>query len=198
MKMPRAIALVLLLLPSLSRTQENEFNISAYQEFLLANENLDTEQLLNIHPGGLFSEGIKSLPRDVQYLDSMRSRLDLTPDEEALLLRQGLVVTERLARETFLEQFAEIWRLDLPVFISADAILHAFHEQYDYILRTIELSLADLLEDMLGRMQRQLPGLAAKYAAYPEITTMLRDVDVYLTVPLRLLGQSAAASTAVG
>ena len=87
----------------------------------------------------------------------------------------------------------EIYEKDLPVFVSTDAILHAFHISYDRILKDVELGiLIDRITNLLQMLHNNLPALAANYSAYPEMSTMLRDVDVYLTVPRKLLDQNAA------
>jgi hypothetical protein len=55
-----------------------------------------------------------------------------------------------------------------------------------------EKTLIPELDSLLAAMHMQLPFLAMKYSGYPEMKTMLRDVDVYLTVPRWLLDGSAS------
>ena len=52
--------------------------------------------------------------------------------------KNGFVVCERLGTASFAEMYYKIYSRDLPVFISADSILHAWHRSYDAILRTLE------------------------------------------------------------
>jgi hypothetical protein len=102
------------------------------------------------------------------------------------------MISERLTRSAFGEAFLEIYENDLPVFVSTDAILHAFHISYDRILKDVELGiLIDRITNLLQTLHNNLPALAANYSAYPEMSTMLKDVDVYLTVPRKLFDQTA-------
>jgi len=89
---------------------------------------------------------------------------------------------------SFGESFLEIFHKDLPVFVSTDAILHAFHISYDRILKDAELGfLIEKVKSLLQTLHSQQSFLNTKYVNNPEMLTMLKDVDVYLTVPLKLL-----------
>jgi hypothetical protein len=169
--------------------QTTPFDLAAYQQFLSQHQNMPTSQLLEMYPAGSFRRAADLSGESVSYLDSIITKYDLTEDEKQLLSRHGFVVTERLRKAAFAEQFIDVWTKDLPVFISADAILHALHYKYDFILRGVEEGLIDRLIQLLRQMHSKLPELAGKYANHSELHRMFRDVDVYLTVPLLLLEQ---------
>ncbi len=89
------------------------------------------------------------------------------------------------------EAFFDIYNKDLPVFISTDAILHAFHISYDRILKDVELAvLIDKLTSLLEQLHSQMPQLESKYSSNTEMKQMLLDVDVYLTIARKLLDEN--------
>jgi len=83
----------------------------------------------------------------VAYYDRVKSVLSLTPEQELMLQKNGFVVVE-VANTSFqgfepnlrFEDFyyAKVYTNDLPVFITADSILHLFHVVFDCSLRILE------------------------------------------------------------
>ncbi len=174
-------------------SQITGFDINAYKQFLANNQNLTTTQILNLHPAGIFNSRAYGTTSNPLYLDSIISKYSLTVHERELLSQHGFMVTERLKRTSFGEAFLDIYHKDLPVFISTDAILHALHMSYVLILKQTELQiLIPKLGQLLSNLHAQIPLLASTYSSDTSMTQMLKDVDVYLTVPRKLFGQSAA------
>src|SRR5262245_54196467 len=62
----------------------------------------------------------------------------LNSQEFAGFRTNGFVVSERLGRSSFAEVFYNLWHNDLPVFISCDALLQAWHRTYDAMLEEVE------------------------------------------------------------
>ena len=173
------------------KAQSSEAVLTEYLQFLESHQNMTTEQLLQMHPAGDFSSSVNYSWESALFSDSIESQLDLTQYEKELLNRHGFVVTERLRKGSFVEQFLQVWIKDLPVYISSDAILHAFHFYYDKMLmKTEEGFLIEHLKKLLDEIHDNIPKFADQYGSIPEMNAMLRDVDVYLTVPLKLLGES--------
>jgi hypothetical protein len=172
--------------------QTTSLDLDLYNQFLEQNQNMTSEQLLNMHTAGLFSKSVNIPWESALYHDSLELKYKLTEDEIKLVKKHGFVVTERLQQESFGRQFLDIYHKDLPVFISTDAILHAFHSSYDRILKHVELAvLIDRLKELLERMHQSLPELATSYSQFAEMEQMLKDIDVYLTVPRKLLDPAA-------
>jgi hypothetical protein len=173
-------------------SQTSTFDINAYKQFLVRNQNLTTTQILNMHPAGTFQSrayGISSTPL---YLDSITVKYSLTDYERDLITKHGFMVTERLNKKSFGEAFLDIYHKDLPVFVSTDAILHALHMSYNLILKMTEVQiLIPKLGELLSNLHAQIPLLASTYLSDTSMIQMLKDVDVYLTVPRKLLGQTA-------
>ena len=98
------------------------------------------------------------------------------------------MVTDRIRYKSFGKAFKTIFKRDLPVYLSSDAVLHALHMSYDYMLKKAETdALLPAIKDVLSGMHDQMDVLDSKYGDTPGMTASLRDVDLYLTVPMRLL-----------
>ena len=169
------------------------FNFEDYLEFIQTHQNMDTEELLQMHPAGVFVDKININPESVLYFDSISAKYNLTEFEQSLIADHGFMVTERLAKGSFGEILLDVHHNDLPVFVSSDAILYAFHASYDRILRDVELGyLIDKVSNLLLALRSQMPQLAAQYNSQPQMIQKLKDIDVYLTVAAKLIGQNTS------
>ena len=121
----------------------------------------------------------------------------LNPPELAVFKTNGFVVSERLGSPSFGRTFYDLWHNDLPVFISTDALLQAWHRTYDAMLQEVEET---YLFNSVGTL---LDGMAAQVAtadatAGPGVLhDSLRDADWFLAVARSLLAgtnQPPAAS----
>jgi hypothetical protein len=119
-----------------------------------------------------------------------RSRLALNEGEQALLDKNGFVIADgRHFDNTFLGGWLTIFRADLPLYITADALLHAVHRSYDAILKDLELSiLVPATGQMLASIRERLGGAEGK-ALSPQARA---DVDLFAAVALGLLQGDAA------
>ena len=172
---------------SITFSQSDNSELDAYKQFLSQNENLSASSLLNMHDAGYFKKQ-RSFNSNYLYLDSIEIKYGLTEYEKNLLAQNGFMVTERLAGNSFGQSFTDIYHKDLPVYVSSDAILHAFHVSYDAILKDVELAtLITNLEDLLTEMHGSLGALETKYAGTAGIEQNLKDVDLYLSVAIKLL-----------
>ena len=119
-----------------------------------------------------------------------KSALALDDDEMAVLARNGFVLSDRKAFPNFLMAYAEVYRNDLPVYVSADSILHALHKSYDAMLREVERTiLAPLLGTVLQDLRRRL-------AAQSGDARSRKDLDLHFAVALSLLGDEPVAPVA--
>lgn len=111
----------------------------------------------------------------------------LNAEEMARFRTNGFVVSERLGSPTFADRFYAVFADDLPVFISADAVLHAWHWSYQAMLGELEeVQLAQSFQKVLDGMAAELPGVSGAIADGP-LGTSLLDADLFLTVARRLL-----------
>ena len=177
----------------LSNSFAQDFNIDDYKVFLSTHQNMSTEDLLQLYPANKFVGEINSGTENVLYFDSINIHYNLTGYEKSLINKYGFMVSERLSNVSCGEALIDIYQKDLPVFISTDAILHAFHISYDRILKDMEKGLLlDRLKEILRSLKNSFPQLVSNYSNSDEMLTMLKDVDVYVTVPLILLEESVS------
>jgi len=200
------IRIILLTFFFIYSTSAQVFNIDDYQDFLSQHQDMSTEELLSMHPAVNFLDNISTNYEDALYFDSIDIKYNLTEFEKSLISKNGFVVSERLNKISFGQAILEIFNNDLPVFVSTDAILHAFHVSYDRILQDMEIGLLEpklieLLNGLRSSMQQlhdryssnpEMMKLHDRYSSNPEMMTMLMDVDVYLTVPLILMQQTTS------
>lgn len=119
----------------------------------------------------------------------------LAANELSLFMTNGFVVSERLGTYSFADAYYRIFTDDLPVFITADSVLHAWHRTYISMLEELEeLQLATLLEKVLTNMAAQLPQTWQQYGGGPLGNSIL-DADYFLAVARSLwAGQPVASS----
>ena len=106
----------------------------------------------------------------------------LNEKELAQFKENGFVVSERLSGESFAEVFYRIYSRDLPVFVSSDAMLHAWHRTYDSMLEELEETyLAGSLDEILAGMAENIPAAKKQYGA-GVLADSLADADYFLAV----------------
>src|SRR5690606_2984393 len=108
-------------------------------QFLENHQNLEPEALMQMHPARSFIADLDFNFEDARYFDSIDIKYNLTAFEKSLINQHGFMVSERLNKISFGQAILEIYHSDLPVFISTDAVLHAFHISYNRILRDVEM-----------------------------------------------------------
>ncbi len=125
---------------------------------------------------------------NINYLDSVILKLELTKDELALLKQNMFFVTERLSYHNFGRAFHTIYNYDLPVFITTDAILHALHMSYDQILKNLERQImSGNLEELLKSLYDNFGTLQQKYGNSKALAVGLADADLFITIAYSLI-----------
>ncbi len=172
--------------------QNSSFNLKDYKAFLSSHQNLATHDLYSIYDAGKFKASVDNLPSNILYLDSIKTKMNLTSYELDLLKTNGFFVTERIKND-FINMFHDIWVKDLPVFVTSDAILYALHRSYDLMLKSIEINfLIPKLTEVLNTLHDNFGLLEQKYSGSPEMITYLKDADLYLTVPRKILQDNSS------
>ena len=137
--------------PPASRTSE----LGTVTAAIAATSRLDAAGLLAAHTLPFVSS--TSLGYDPSSATNLplvqASALALSASEMGLLTRQGFVLSERQVFPGFLYGYATIYSQDLPVFVSADSILHAVHRSYDEILKALERNI------LVGELLAMLTGM---------------------------------------
>lgn len=140
--------------------------------------------------------GVSYDPVAADNLDIIQaSALQLTDGELDVLGEHGLVISKHHQFPSFVYGYETLYMQDLPLYISADSILHAVHRSYDAILQMVEMNtLIPELHALLTAMRAELASGALD--DYP--AAVRADVDFYLAVALSLLEDEAAAPVAGG
>ena len=176
---------------------QNNITIQQYYDFQQSHRNITTDEILaQFAPEKAYFSGIQSDSslKQTAFLDSVEKKFKLTPDEWTHLKNFRFMVTERLSYPSFGEAFHDVYRKDLPVFITTDAILHPLHKSYDEILKLIEYGmLRPRLEKVVNQLYNAFPQLADRYKAETALGTALQDVDLYVTLAKSLLDSTEAA-----
>ena len=126
-----------------------------------------------------------------------RTDFRLNEAELAKFKQNGFVVSERLSAGSFAEMFYRIYSRDLPVFISSDALLHAWHRSYDGMLEELEETyLSTSLDEILTAMAKNIPAAEKDYGK-GVLADSLADADYFLAMARSLLAGKQIA-TALG
>ena len=128
----------------------------------------------------------------------------LNPIELAVFQTNGFVVSQRLERRSFADVYYDLYTDDLPVFVSADSILQAWHRSIVTMVAEIEETcFQQTLSNLVVSMSAQIPALWAQAAGTP-MTNGVLDADYFLAVARSLisgvnnygsLGQTTRIST---
>jgi hypothetical protein len=114
----------------------------------------------------------------------------LSADERKVADATGFAILGRGPVQSFHLGYGALFRAHQPVYVTADALLHAWHASYDAILRDLEQdSLIAMVDGMLG----DLRGALAHQDGPPEACA---DLDTYLAIAQGLLHDQAAPPVA--
>lgn len=166
------------------RPAEQKEELERLSAALAAAQALTTDDFLAAHRVP-FAEGLPYRPGEAGHLPLIQaSPLALDADELARLDERGFVISERQSFANVAQGLEVIYAADLPVYVSADAILEAVHRSYDDILKAVEeYALHGELKTLLEGMRANLAaGGAAELGEQAR-----RDADLYLAVALGLL-----------
>ena len=185
------IILFLSISPLELKAQSSSFDLQAYKDFLEQNSGLTFSGIKSLYPTEPFAVNAPAIFEDALFADSVNKYYRFNEEELGLLNDHGFMVSDRIRYKSFGEALMTIYKRDLPVYISSDAILHAVHMSYSNILSSLEKEeLYPRLVALLSELHNELSNLKDKYATEPEMLRNLMDVDVYLTVPLLLLNEN--------
>jgi Protein of unknown function (DUF3160) len=133
----------------------------------------------------------------VKVIDGQKLELTgyhLTDDELVKFRSNGFVVTERLGGYAFGQLYYDIYTRDLPVFITSDSVLHAWHRSYDAMLEELEFTyLIQTLDAVLAGMHEAVPGAQDRYGD-GVLKESVIDADYFLAVARTLLRGALAPS----
>jgi len=122
-----------------------------------------------------------------RYLDRVDARFGLSAQDRATLRANRFVVADRLRAPSYGEAMQEILESNLPIYISADALLEAIHAGHEELVVALERTrLEPALRTLLDALACALPGAAPTWPA-----DVGRDVTLYVEVAATLLRERA-------
>lgn len=171
----------ILLLVIFTAAVTQSFDIPTYKAFLEKSSTLTDASLLEQKkPVNPYFSSIGMQTPAYLYLDSIKVKYNLTSSELSLLEKNNFVVSERMSFVNYEEAFRDVFCKDMPIFLSADAVLGTFHQSYEEILMEVEKVLLEpLIKEIVNDMRTAFPSVAAKYSS---LTENVADVDLYLTI----------------
>lgn len=127
-------------------------------------------------------------------IDKVRgSSMAPSADEEKLLRAHGFSISTSKTFPTFTYGYATLYAEHLPLYVSADSLLHAVHKSYDKILADLEAAVlksevSSMLDATRGRLGSAPPAWTSK--------ELRADLDLFLAVGLALLTEKDVAPVA--
>lgn len=163
-----------------------QINLDEYQKYLNERKGMTYENLIREYPAGLFRSASPTDLNAANYFGDIDAKYNLTSYERQLASKYGFMVTERLSFPTYRQAYYDIYIKDLPVYISADAILHTIHRSFDNMLVDIEEGvLIPMMDEALEKMIVQLANTS--YDSSELVQLAVRDADLYITMARKLL-----------
>jgi hypothetical protein len=116
----------------------------------------------------------------------------LSGAEAEAVRHDGVVLTDDTA-PSFHVGYTALFRAHQPVYVTADALLHAWHASYDAILaRLEEVALAPMLQGLVDDLRA---ALAARRQGADDPSEVRADVDTYLAVAAALASGAQVTPT---
>jgi hypothetical protein len=154
---------------------------------------MDVGEFLAKYPGPEYLAALSYDPTSAAGLAEIRAYAKLGAEHDKVLAQNGFVAVGDAQTYTFASTYLDLYFNDLPVFISADSMLHALHKSFDAMLLDFERQvLIPEVERMLAAMHEQLGGELKGLPA--ALSSSGRDLDLYLTVARTLLTGAPVAS----
>ena len=118
--------------------------------------------------------------------------LNLTDSARQALQRQGFVVVPDARETDMVAAYAKLAELQVPNFITSDALLHLYHAQFDDVLRTVETN--QFLPRLKVMSQALWASATNQYASNSgDLREAARRNVAFFTVARQLLGVPGAA-----
>jgi hypothetical protein len=162
--------------------------LSDFQGFLKEQGDIEVPELwARLHVREPRNEPLPFNPTTVAYFDEIARELELTTAERELFRRQGVVSVDHQQRYSMGSAYYAIYTRDLPVLVTTDSLLHAWHRSFDDALKELEVRyFAPVLDAVLAKASETGAQRAAA-TQDPALRQSLADVDLYFSVARNLL-----------
>lgn len=130
-----------------------------------------------------YSLPLSELPENYQRDIIERFGKQLNEKEKELLLKNGVLIISGDDYDRFENAYGKLAKEDIPIFITADSILHLFHIEFNEILKNLEIKklspmLKEFLKAVIKETEKQASGekeLARRNIAYLAVAMKLLD-----------------------
>ncbi len=184
--MKKFLTIILALLFA-STSAHADFKVEEYIKFLEENKDMSVDDLLKMYPAGAFLKEANTDFMNADYSKEIDSVYTLTDYEKSLISKHGFMVTERLNYPTFIHAFWDVFNKDMPIYISADAMLHALHFTYSSLLPYIEESvIVPRLKTGINTVKEYMKSIGTSEIPDNYYKALL-DMDLYFSVTEMLL-----------
>lgn len=174
---------------AISQTVANssEFDVEKYEAFLKQTENLTYDELKALYPSDPFYSSDSVLLDSVLYYSLSNKNLNYSDDEIGLLEQNSFVVSERFAYPTFVHGLYEVWKKDLPIYLSNDLFLNTLHVTFKELFKSIEYDNQSELSKALDSILIEINEYEAiNNRTETEFTNLINDAKIYITVARNL------------
>ena len=173
--------------PALSPDQltpeEATFQTAFAAQVVLA-QTLTAEEFAAAWPAPTPATDLGYDPKSAGFFAEIEAALMLTEEETAFIAERGFGSLPRLSFNTAHDGYHEIFRNDLPVYITADSVLFALHRSFSVALRSLEES---VLSETLGVFLAKTQSAVTQMDLPAELELAQQDLDLYLAVARSLL-----------
>ncbi len=124
--------------------------------------------------------------QEARFYKLLTNNLELTPQQHDQLKSDGFIAVSSVSTRSMGDAYRDIWEADLPLLVTTDSILHAWHRSYDVTLERLELS--EFSESYLALVVKMRAQLTLLKDSIPvELLPEAKKVDVYLSVAASFL-----------
>ncbi len=177
----------------LSENAQNE--ITGFSDFIDSYRNLTKSEIDEMYPVPGYSEAPSYNEDDILYLTSnstasgvdAETAFDMTPEVKSAILSRGFAVDGGQIHNNPLSIYKKVFQNDLPVLVTTDAVLHAWHKSYADMLEDIDNGLSYKLEDGLNELRSAIPD---EFSSDEEYLAYL-DIDLLISTASALLNPSS-------
>jgi hypothetical protein len=173
--------------PHLSQEERNYF--AQYEELCDRYEAMTPTTFLgNFQAAPVYASTLA--PQQCAYFSIIDTAFKLTDAQKTALKDQGMVVLNRASTygSGLGGHYAEIFKKDLPVFFTSDALLDPLYRLYDDVLKEIETKyIVSSLSSILTSTTTQLNQYKQQFGNNGQWTKCLTDVSAFTSVAQALL-----------
>ena len=134
-------------------------------------------------------------PGDIYNFSKIKSQLS-SKDSQNLLLKNGVATMDWGKNDDVVQAYEAIKKMDVPVFVTSDSLLHLYHIQFDETLKRIEQK--EFYPDLIKISEAMQQEMLDRYGAGPDsVKKSYLEGAAYFSVGLKLLKPDAKVPSEV-